>query len=153
MRLKNCVFFCNTGAPGAPTTDDDDASDLSMNINDVLGQADSGRRPTFPGTFPKSAVVLLSQWKNNNLGEFQKVKRTHWVRSLAMSYKKRLDCFTYIQARAQADMTSDEAAAVAIDCEKNATLDQWLAHQKAIDPNVATRAKRKIDVGPGNRPA
>jgi hypothetical protein len=123
-----------------------------MDVADGLGQSDSGRRPAFPSKFPKKCVVLLHHWKDNHLGEYLEDTQIGWQRALKMAYKKRRDCFLYVKERADADLSTLEAAAEAIDRGKGgSTLDYWLRTKKANDPNVAQRSKRVIDIGVGNR--
>jgi hypothetical protein len=124
-----------------------------MDVTDSLGQSDSGRRPAFPSKFPKNkCFVLLHHWKDNHLGEYLQDAQIGWQRALKMAYKKRRDCFLYVKERADANLSTLEAAAEAIDRGKGGlTLDYWLGTQKANDPNVAQCSKRVIDIGVGNR--
>jgi hypothetical protein len=130
-----------------------------MDVDDALGQADTGRRPTFPANFPKKAVVLLQQWRNNNLQEFQGDRQLGWLHSLKLSFNKRKVAFEYLDAQAHNSLQSIEVQAAEIDREnflvhpgrRFRTLDQWLTLQLARDPDVPKRAARTIDIGPGVR--
>ena len=133
MLTHSCYYLTAATAAAAPAT--------QRNVNEVLRA--TVRRPVFGARFPKSFVLLTTEWVNRELEEFRGSSRYGWGSALPQAYEKRRYMYDFVIQHRQAGESLQEAARR---CDgmrgQQQTLSQFYDALKAADGDVRRRRRR-----------